>query len=263
MTYTVGDPGHVKAHSDLVSSINVELARFSMGGALPIKEEGAEGHLDDHNAIRAKLDELATVAGQSFSTPLPPVRQLGDGSHTDDHNTLALCVSEVATWPAWNAASGGIEQSIGNYNGTGERWMVHTFTGNGTLEVSRATQEFRYLVVAGGNGANYYPGTYANGGEVLEGTSTLGVNNYSVTVGAGGSGGQNNATSGGVSIFGPFTAAAGRTTTQVTSDISGVAHTGYGGNGNNPIAKGRGGVGQANSGTAGQNGVVIVAYRIS
>ena len=48
MTYTVGDPGHVKAHSDLVSSINVELARFSMGGALPIKEEGAEGHLDDH-----------------------------------------------------------------------------------------------------------------------------------------------------------------------------------------------------------------------
>ena len=28
MTYNVGDPGHVKAHSDLVSSINTELARF-------------------------------------------------------------------------------------------------------------------------------------------------------------------------------------------------------------------------------------------
>ena len=43
-------------------------------------------------------------------------------------------MSEVATWPAWNAASGGIEQSIANYNETGQRWMVHTFTGNGTLE---------------------------------------------------------------------------------------------------------------------------------
>lgn len=173
MTYNVGDPGHVKAHGDLVSSINVELARFGLTGALPIKDEGAEGHLDDHNAIRAKLDELATLAGQSFSTPLPPVRQLGDGSHTDDHNTLAACASEVATWPAWNAASGGIEQSIGNYNGTGQRWMVHTFTGNGTLTVTRNAQPFRVLVVGGGGGGRVDLGGGGGAGGFIEQLSVV------------------------------------------------------------------------------------------
>ena len=54
------------------------------------------------------------------------------------------------------------------------------------------------------------------------------------------------------SIFGPFTAAAGRTTVQVTSDISGVAHTGYGGHGTTH-REGPGGVRRAAaSGAAGQ-----------
>lgn len=189
MTYNVGDPGHVKAHGDLVSSINVELARFGLTGALPIKEEGSEGHLDDHNAIRAKLDELATHAGQTFSTPLPPVRQLGDGSHTEDHNNLALCASEVATWPAWNAASGGLEQSVGNYNGTGQRWMVHTFTGNGTFTVTRATQPFRVLVVGGGGAGgtgvpNGSGGGGGGGGVYARDTYTLQVRDYEMTIGA-------------------------------------------------------------------------------
>lgn len=262
MTYIVGDPGHVKAHSDLVGSINTELARFSLSGPLPVKEEGAEGHLDDHNAIRAKLDDLATVAGQSFSTTLPPVRSLGDGSHTDDHNILAACASEVATWPAWNAASGGLEQMVSNYNNTGQRWMVHTFSGNGTFTITRATQEFRYIVVAGGNGGTYIVGTYGAGGEVRESTSTLAAAAYPVTIGAGGSGGQATAGVGGSSAFGPFEAMPSRTTVQITSDISG-SETGYGGAGNWPTARGRGGIGQANSGSAGAFGVVVVAYRIS
>jgi len=255
---------HVTDHNELVALLDEQAARFGYtkvsGGPF---SENDPAHIDQHNLMVTDLQGLATLAGRSFTTELPPVANRGDAGHPKDHDAIRAALGEVAGWAAWNAASGGLEESKANYNGTGQRWMVHTFTGNGTLVVTRATQEFRYLVVAGGNGANYYAGTYANGGEVLEGTSTLGANSYSVTVGAGGSGGQTNATSGGVSIFGPFTAAAGRTTTQVQSDISGVAHTGYGGNGNNPIAKGRGGVGQANSGTAGQPGAVIVAYRIS
>ena len=191
MTYNIGDPGHVKAHSDLVSSINVELARFGLTGALPIKEAGDEGHLDDHNAIRAKLDELATLAGQSFSTPLPPVRQLGDGSHTDDHNILAECASEVATWAAWNKATGGIEQSWGSYYGKPGRWMTHTFHGNGTLNITIATQPFDILVVGGGGSGGPVGSSRGGGGGGGGGVNhktgvTLPTGSHSVSVGGGG-----------------------------------------------------------------------------
>ena len=62
-----------------MATVNTELTRFGLGDLLPIKAEGDEGHLDD-NAIRAELDNLATLAGQAFGT-LPPARSLGDGFH--------------------------------------------------------------------------------------------------------------------------------------------------------------------------------------
>jgi hypothetical protein len=237
VTYNVGDPGHVKAHSDLVGMVNTELTRFGLGDLLPIKAEGDEGHLDDHNAIRAKLDSLATLAGQAFSTPLPPVRSLGDGSHTDDHNTLAACASEVATWPAWNAASGGLEQSIGDYNGWGSRWMVHTFTTSGTLTITRAAQDFRVLLVgAGGNGGssvdNCCDSNLMNGGAGGRGgnyyfhdEARIEADTYAVTVGT---------SSGAASSFGDFTTADAINTVPGQpgiATIGGAGGTGPGGGG--------------------------------
>ena len=261
MTYQVGDPGHIKAHADLVGTVNTELTRFGLGGLLPIKEQNDEGHLDDHNAIRGALENLETASRRSFVNTLPPVRSLSDPGHTDDHNALAACASEVATWDAWNEATGGIATTVGDYNGTGNRWMIHTFTAGGTLTITRATQPFRYLLVAGGSGANYYPGQYARGGYVIDESTTLSAIAYDVIVGAGGAGGQNNAAPGGVSKLGDLVAMAASPEPQKTSDITGTA-TPYGGPGNYDMAKGRGGVGYANRGGDGEPGIVVVSYQI-
>ena len=91
----------------------------------------------------------------------------------------------VSVTPAvpWNAATGGLEQMVSNYNGTGQRWMVHTFTGSGTLNVSRAAQPFRVLVVGGGGAGR---GAGGGGGGVIDTSTSLTVGALPVTVGGSG-----------------------------------------------------------------------------
>ena len=96
----------------------------------------------------------------------------------------------------FNEATGGTVTEIADYNGTGELWRVHTFTGNGTLDVSTAINPFRVLVVggAGGGGArsgegSIYAGGGGGGGGVLENSSTtFAAGLFPVAVGAGRSG---------------------------------------------------------------------------
>ena len=131
------------------------------------------------------------------------------------------------------------------------------------IEITESPQPFSTLIVAGGNGANYYVGTPANGGEVIENIGTLSNSQVSVVVGSGGAGGQGgNAQPGGFSQFGSDTANAGLSSVQVNSTITGIS-TPYGGNGSYPIARGRGGMGVANTGEGGQHGIVVVSYEIS
>lgn len=81
-------------------------------------------------------------------------------------------------------ASGGTITRDGNY-------LVHTFTGSGTLNITSAPNNavLQYLVVAGGGGGGQY---YAAGGGGAGGLFTKGVipsvNAYPIVVGAGGSG---------------------------------------------------------------------------
>ena len=83
----------------------------------------------------------------------------------------------------YNEASGGTETIVYDYNGTGERWKVHTFESNGILEITESPQTFSTLIVAGGNGANYVVGIPANGGEVIENIGMLSNSQVSVVVG--------------------------------------------------------------------------------
>ena len=212
MSYIAGDSGHMQAHADLVIAVNVELARFGLPDDLPIKNTGDEGHLDDHNAIVAALSNIESTAGQTYSTALPPTRNLGDPGHPADHSALEACVAEAATWPAWNDATGGTVTTVDNYNGTGEKWRVHTFTGNGTLDVSLAVQPFRVLLVGGGGGGG-------NGGQGLQGggggagrmvpvdTLTLSTQSYPVVIGSGAVSGQGH--KGGESTFASHSAPGG------------------------------------------------------
>jgi hypothetical protein len=274
--YAVGDPGHIQAHADLVASVNEELDRFGLGDPLPIKEEGDEAHLDDHNAIRAKLETLETLAGQTFTHGLPPVRSLGDPSHTDDHNMLAWAVSEVKGWAAWNAATGGTMTTLedGEYPLEG-RWAVHTFTGSGTFTVTRGAQPFRVALGAGGGGGGYswhYGWTGGRGGRgqtIVNDSATLNTGDLDVVVGGGGG---NSAKGGTSSIDGNYAADGGGGAggagdgyhgsagspnyPGVTSDITGTSGTFPAGAGGAP------GAANGGYGKAGGTGRVVIAYRI-
>ena len=194
MTYSPGDPGHMLAHSDLVAAVNAELTRFGMAADLPTRALGDEGHLDDHNAIRGALATIEATAGRTFGTALPPVRNLGDAGHVDDHTALLACALEASTWPAFNDCTGGTVTTVDNYNGSTERWRIHTWdtTAGGTLTVTKAVQPFRVLAVGGGGGnGNYTQDSAGNGpgdgGQVFTNDAyTLSVGAYSFTIGAGG-----------------------------------------------------------------------------
>lgn len=87
----------------------------------------------------------------------------------------------------FNVASGGTESTISNYNGTGQTWKVHTFTGSGSVNISRSITTFRTLVVGGGGSGGTAAGGGGGGGKaVANDSSTISSGSVSVTVGGGG-----------------------------------------------------------------------------
>ena len=86
----------------------------------------------------------------------------------------------------YNSASGGTETIVDDYNGTGEKWKVHTFESSGTLSVVSASTPFRYLVVgAGGSGGSTTEGGGGGCGGVVDSSGSLSVGNIAITVGVG------------------------------------------------------------------------------
>ena len=92
----------------------------------------------------------------------------------------------------FNNATGGTVTEVQDYNGSGELWRVHTFTGNGSFEVLDSQQPFRVLAVGGGGGNGIYFNDSAgngpgDGGQVFTNDAyTLSVGAYPFTIGAGG-----------------------------------------------------------------------------
>lgn len=88
-------------------------------------------------------------------------------------------------------ASGGTVTDDGTYR-------YHTFTSSGTFEVLEGSKDVEYLIVAGGgagSGAAWGPSQFnraggGGAGGLITGTTNVSVNNYSITVGAGGSSGD-------------------------------------------------------------------------
>jgi hypothetical protein len=90
----------------------------------------------------------------------------------------------VAEAPAGITATGGTITDITGYK-------VHTFTTDGTFEITAGTADVEYLVVGagGGGGGPSGRGGGGGGGKVKTGTKTaLTVGTYTVTVGTGGAG---------------------------------------------------------------------------
>ena len=241
---------HLQDHNGLSGDVVSECARFGItpttGGPY---NPGDPYHIAEHGKMVADLQSIATTAGRTYTTPLPKTPKLGDVGHIQDHLDLRACVDEAAQWPAWNDATGGTITTVDNYNGTGEKWRVHTFTGSGTLNVSTAAQPFRVLVAGGGGG--WGPEYQARGGG---GGGGGGVNDQSI---AGATGAQSvvvGATSAGVtggasSVFG-LSAAGGDAGTggntganKLTGGTSGAPQSNRGANNSSDTWNGGGGGG--------------------
>jgi hypothetical protein len=268
------NPDHILEHDDISALVNAQSARFGRAQLLPIVNlEGDPGHLTLHNSIRAELAAIATAAGKTYTVALPPVRSLGESGHApEDHEAYRVAVVEAATWPAWNSATGGTIADKTNYNGTGQKWRTHTFTTNGTLNVSQAAQPFRVLVVGGGDsGASWHhawgwtPPAGANGAAILDNARALTVGSHPAAPGAAtpGPGPYAGCNPGSTSTFHGISARAGN---GVTTDIDGTNKpwpgSGYGVAGTSYITSVDGDPNYGRAGGTGEPGIVIVAYRI-
>lgn len=191
----------------------------------------------------------------------------------------------------WNAATGGTESTVTNYNGTGETWRVHTFNAGGTFTVLKAAQTFSALVCGGGAGGggsnNAAHGSGGGGGVASKTTRTLLTQAYTVVVGAGGGGGAPNGADGGVGGASSFDgvshtsgpggvsagggAVGGSGGSSLTDTISGTStlygqnapDVNSGGLASGPGGGGRGALVGTNTGSPGQTGRVVIAYRIA
>lgn len=223
-------------------------------------------------------------SGQTYSINVYAVNIAGRGKIS---NTVYYST-------AYNNATGGTVTEIDNYNGSGQTWRVHTFTGSGSFEVLNNVQPFRVLVVGGGGGAQRSPGTGWNsgnggGGEVNDVITNLSLGSNVVTVGGGGFGGSGGALTdnepggpGGQSGVAQVTSqggggggAGGYAGPATVSDITGANVTysgnkGAGGAYGTPAtlfgegsghATGGGGSGGANYSPGGMGGVVIISYQ--
>ena len=180
---------HVTDHNELVGLLLTEATRF---GYAPVSNGpftyDDPGHIDEHNLYVDDLKAIATIAGRTFTAALPDTANHGDPGHPADHDLLRAAVTEIQAWPAWNDATGGTVTTVDNYNGTGERWRVHTFTGNGSLDVSLAVQPFHVFAVGGGGGSGggNFPGAGGGGGLAQSLNHSLPVQAHAVSVGSGG-----------------------------------------------------------------------------
>jgi hypothetical protein len=156
--------------------------------------------------------------------------------------------------PGYIVATGGTVTRDGNY-------LVHTFTGSGTLNITAlstipAYNSLQYLIVAGGGGGAYSGGGVGGGGGggggLLYGLTTAIINPYSVLIGSGGVGDVSVAPSNGNnSSFGIIVAqgggAGGDYPTNALNGGSGGGGFGFTGN-----TIGLGIPGQGNDGSLGQ-----------
>jgi len=306
----IGEYGHVQAHNDLLANIE-QIAReagtavggppapvltnpeggsvvaFTSGGdgvGGPTIAYGAEIEPND-NGETVTVDvtdpavggEVAVTNTQPFTDYIVTVYGVNVAGRGESATTDAFQLN-------YNEATGGTETIVDNYNGTTEKWKVHTFTASDPtgLTVTQAPQDFRVLVVGGGGGGGtntshgaYYGGLGGSGNAVVNDALALTVGTHGATVGAGGAGGNiySNGGGGGASSLATVVGngGAGGPTGQNTP-VNDAPHgtrvdTDIRGNGSESWAGfGYGGGGLHATGSAGghpgTSGIAIVAYQI-
>jgi len=218
-----GSPDHINDHDLLDEWLAAVKDAFYKGSgysfpAIPDPAvHGNPGHVEAHNRLRACAEYMKATdyASDSSFPPIPAEADEGEQGHVVAHNEFRDVFAYVAAHQPsrYNAATGGTVTTVENYNGTGQRWRVHTFTGSGTFTVTTADQPFRVLVLGGGGGAGGYysqvpPGT-GGGGGAWHDSRPLTVGAHAVTIGAGGGGASGGGAPGGSTSLGDLTAGGG------------------------------------------------------
>ena len=137
----------------------------------------------------------------------------GDLAYVDGSNTLAVWNDSDGSWYEITKSSGAIGASleaiggnISSVNVSGTQYKLHTFLSSGTFSVTGSTANVEYLVIGGGGGtaagaggnreagagAGGYrtniTGENSGGGSSAESSKTVSLNDYTITIGAGGTG---------------------------------------------------------------------------
>jgi len=140
-------------------------------------------------ALATSGDATGLTPGAEYTLRLRSENVIG---FSDPSNSVTVVPRDI-----YNDATGGSVTTVENYNGTGQKWRIHTFSSGGTLSVAQSVAPFRVLVVAGGGGGAGICGNVAQGaggggggaGGVYQwDNATLDVGSFPVNVGAGGGG---------------------------------------------------------------------------
>jgi hypothetical protein len=177
---------HVTDHNELRELVSAELARFGMGNTLGGPwQPGDPDHVGRHNSMVDALAALASTAGQTYTTPLPPHRALGASGHLGDHDVMRAAAVQAATWDAFNVASGG--NALADFADSEGIWAVRVFTASSTFTVTKSVRPFEIILQAGGGagaGGSQHGG--GGGGHYTATDLMLPIGGTSFTVGQGG-----------------------------------------------------------------------------
>ena len=163
----------IVALSTIDSGISNELAEPEVPGIVTITNPeggeiinftaGTEGTSPITGYVAAVIPSGPTTTVVSADLAVGGYVELSDFTFDTDYIVSISAVNEFGQGEAaytnsfiiedvYNEASGGTEIIDDDYNGTGERWKIHTFLSNETFEVTSSPNPFRVLVVAGGGG---------------------------------------------------------------------------------------------------------------
>ena len=189
------------------------------------------------------------------TSPSLPQQITSFGYHGDSGNVQAGTVISV-----YGLSASGLKATGGNVIGTDGTYWYHAFTASGTFTPKTSLTCDILVVAGGGSGGWPYAGGGGAGGLLLHSAQALTQDTaYTVTVGAGGTGGYNtgHGQQGGNSQFGSLTAAVGGGGGLGDGSNSSVKNGGSGGGGapadRNSAGSG-GGTATSGQGSAGGNG---------
>jgi len=143
--------------------------------------------------VGGRTDAIRVPVGTTAQRPASPtngmIRFNTDISGVEYYSTSRLQWVGVEIFQA-------VGGTISTYTDSGVTYRVHTFTSSGTFTVATGTKNVNYLIVAGGGGGG--GGRHASGagaGGLLQGTTAVSTQIYSIVVGGGGTGAVYNGSS--------------------------------------------------------------------